>query len=177
LLAAIQTLSMGNGMNTGVNLGPLISSAAIKKVQALVDDAVARGARINYQGALDTNLTTQGYFYPPTLLLDVSPDAALARQEIFGPVAGLIPFDTDEEALALANNTEYGLAGYCFTRTATRIKQLSDKLETGMLGINTGIISNEMAPFGGIKQSGWGREGSHYSIGDYVNIKYLCENF
>ena len=177
LLAAIQALSVGNGVDAGINLGPLISSTAMKKVQALVDDAVARGACIGYQAALDTNLTTQGYFYPPTLLLDVSPDAALTRQEIFGPVAGLIPFDTDDEAIALANNTEYGLASYCFTPSATRIKQLSDKLETGMLGINTGIISNEMAPFGGIKQSGWGREGSHYSIEDYLNIKYLCENF
>lgn len=177
LLSAMKTLSVGNGVDTGVNLGPLISSAAIKKVQALVDDAVAKGARIAYQAALDTAVTAQGYFYPPTLILDVSADAALTRQEIFGPVAGLIPFDTDDEVIALANNTEYGLASYCFTRTATRIKQISEKLETGMLGINTGTISNEMAPFGGVKQSGWGREGSYYSIRDYVNIKYLCENF
>ncbi|MDF3014268.1 MAG: gabD, partial [Cellvibrio sp.] len=129
------------------------------------------------QAKLDQKLFSQGYFYPPTLLLDVAPDAELTRQEIFGPVAALIPFDTDDEAIAMANNTEYGLAGYCFTRSATRIKQFSDKLEAGMVGVNTGIISNEMAPFGGIKQSGWGREGSHYSIEDYVNIKYLCENF
>ena len=177
LLAAMKALSVGNGMDAGVSLGPLISSAAMQKVQTLVDDAVAKGARIGYQAVLDTKLTAQGNFYPPTLLLDVAPDAALTCQEIFGPVAGLIPFDTDDEAIALANNTEYGLASYCYTRTATRIKQVSEKLETGMLGINTGIVSNEMAPFGGIKQSGWGREGSHYSLGDYLNIKYLCENF
>ncbi len=177
LLAAMKGLSVGNGKDKGVTLGPLISSAAMKKVQKLVDDAAAKGARITYQAVLDANVTAQGYFYPPTLLLDVAPDADLTKQEIFGPVAGLIPFDTDDEAIALANNTEYGLASYCYTRSATRIKQLSEKLETGMLGINTGIVSNEMAPFGGVKQSGWGREGSHYSIEDYVNIKYLCENF
>jgi succinate-semialdehyde dehydrogenase/glutarate-semialdehyde dehydrogenase len=177
LAVAMEALSVGDGMDSGVNLGPLISSAATGKVQALVDDAVARGARIGYQAKLDQKLFSQGYFYPPTLLLDVAPDAAFTRQEIFGPVAGLIPFDTDDEAIAMANNTEYGLASYCFTRSATRIKQFSDKLEAGMVGVNTGIISNEMAPFGGIKQSGWGREGSHYSIEDYVNIKYLCENF
>lgn len=177
LLVAMKALSLGNGADVSINLGPLISSKAVSKVQALVDDAIANGAYIAYQTALDVTKTLQGYFYPPTLLLNVAPDSALVRQEIFGPVAALIPFDTVEDVISLANNTEFGLASYCYTRDAKRIKNISDVLETGMLGINTGLISNEMAPFGGIKQSGWGREGSHYGIADYVNIKYLCENF
>lgn len=177
LAAAMRKLVVGNGMTDGVNLGPLISPKAITKVQTLVDDALAKGACIGFQPSLDLASTQQGYFYPPTLLLDVAPDTDLTCQEIFGPVAALIPFDSDDDAINLANNTEFGLASYCYTRDAKRIKRLSDQLETGMLGINTGIISNEMAPFGGIKQSGWGREGSHYSISDYVNIKYLCEHF
>ena len=177
LSAAMKTFSVGSGMDAGVDLGPLISKKAVDKVQALVDDALAKGAHIAYQTELDSAKSQQGYFYPPTLLVNVAPDSALTRQEIFGPVAALIPFDTDEEAIYLANNTEFGLASYCYTLDAKRIKKLSDMLETGMLGINTGLISNEMAPFGGIKQSGWGREGAHYGIGDYVNIKYLCEHF
>lgn len=177
LIAAMKALSIGNGMDEGNNLGPLISVAAVKKVKTLVEDAIANGASIAYQAPLDTTLITQGYFYPPTLLLNVPPSAALNSQEIFGPVAGLVVFDTDEEVINLANNTEFGLAAYCYTSAAKRIKHLSDILETGMLGINTGLISNEMAPFGGIKQSGWGREGSHYGIEDYVNVKYLCEQF
>lgn len=177
LIAAMKLLLVGNGIDERVNVGPLISLAAVKKVQALVDDATAKGAHIAYQTELDVTRTAQGNFYPPTLLLNVAPDSALTRQEIFGPVAALIPFDTDEEVLFWANNTEFGLASYCYTRAAKRIKNLSDMLETGMLGINTGIVSNEMAPFGGIKQSGWGREGSHYGIEDYVNVKYLCERF
>lgn len=177
LIAAMQTLFVGNGMNASVNLGPLISAKAVNKVQTLVNDAIAKGAHIAHQAALDVTETAKGNFYPPTLLLNVAPNSALTRQEIFGPVAALIPFDTDEEATHLANNTEFGLASYCYTRDAKRIKHLSDRLETGMLGINTGLISNEMAPFGGIKQSGWGREGSHYGIDDYVSVKYLCERF
>ena len=177
LTAAMQKLAVGNGLAADVDLGPLISTNAINKVKALVDDALAKGARIGFQSSLDSATTRQGYFYPPTLLLDVAPDTDLTCQEIFGPVAALIPFDSDEEAIKLANNTEFGLASYCYTRDSKRIKNLSDQLEAGMLGINTGIISNEMAPFGGIKQSGWGREGSHYSINDYINIKYLCEHF
>lgn len=177
LVATMQTFVIGNGVDAKVNIGPLISAKAVNKVQTLVDDAVAKGAYIQYQASLGGLTTEQGYFYPPTLLINVAPDAKLSCQEIFGPVAALIPFDTEEDAIAMANNTEFGLAGYFYTRDAKRIKSLSDRLEAGMLGINTGLISNATAPFGGIKQSGWGREGSHYGIGDYVNIKYLCEQF
>ena len=176
-IAAMQTLSVGNGMDAKVDIGPLISAKAVNKVKSLVDDAIEKGAHIAYQVLLDPTQTACGHFYPPSLLVDVASDSALTQQEIFGPVAALIAFDTDEEVIRLANNTEFGLASYCYTRDAKRIKHLSDTLEVGMLGINTGIISNEMAPFGGIKQSGWGREGSHYSIDDYINLKYLCERF
>jgi succinate-semialdehyde dehydrogenase/glutarate-semialdehyde dehydrogenase len=177
LIAAMNLLSVGNGMGEGVSVGPLISLAAVEKVQVLVDDALTRGAHIAYQATLDLTEAAQGNFYPPTLLLNVSPDSALTRQEIFGPVAGLIAFDTDQQVIAFANDSEFGLAAYCYTQNAKRIKHLSEVLEAGMLGINTGIISNEMAPFGGIKQSGWGREGSLYGIDDYVSVKYLCERF
>lgn len=177
LIVSMKALTVGNGVDSNVNLGPLISMKAVNKVQKLVDDAVEKGAHIAYQTLLNEAETAQGCFYPPTVLLNVAPDSALTRNEIFGPVAGLIPFDTDQQVIAFANNSEFGLAAYCYTRDAKRIKHLSDVLETGMLGINTGIISNEMAPFGGIKQSGWGREGSYYGIEDYVSVKYLCERF
>jgi succinate-semialdehyde dehydrogenase/glutarate-semialdehyde dehydrogenase len=176
-IAAMQTLSVGSGMDASVDIGPLISAKAVNKVKALVDDAIEKGAHIAYQVVLDPTQIACGHLYPPSLLVDVACDSALTQQEIFGPVAALIAFDTDEEVIRLANNTEFGLASYCYTRDAKRIKHLCDTLEVGMLGINTGIISNEMAPFGGIKQSGWGREGSHYSIDDYINLKYLCERF
>lgn len=177
LIVAMKKFSLGNGSDAGVDIGPLISEKAVHKVTTLVDDALARGAQVAYQTVLDETKTAHGYFYPPTLLLNVARDSALTQQEIFGPVAALIPFELDEEALQLANDTEVGLASYCYTRDAKRIKKLADVLETGMVGINTGLISNEMAPFGGIKQSGWGREGSHYGINDYVDIKYVCERF
>lgn len=177
LIAAMKQLVVGNGIDSEITIGPLISKNAVDKVQALVDDALAKGARIGYQTELNKEVTGQGHFYPPTLLLNVARGAKLNQQEIFGPVAGLVAFDTDEEVIALINNSEFGLASYCYTSSAKRIKQLSEVIEAGMLGINTGLISNEMAPFGGIKQSGWGREGSLYGIDDYVNIKYLCEQF
>lgn len=174
LIAAMRELRVGNGMDSGVSIGPLISHKAIQKAQSLVDDAIAKGAQRAYQSPLTV---TAGHFYPPTLLTHVPTDAALAEQEIFGPVAALIPFDDEREAIALANNSVYGLAAYCYTRDRQRIKRVGDELQVGMLGMNTGLISNEMAPFGGIKQSGWGREGSSYGIDDYVNIKYINEFF
>jgi succinate-semialdehyde dehydrogenase/glutarate-semialdehyde dehydrogenase len=174
LAAAMSELVVGNGADVGVSLGPLISAKAIQKAQHLTDEAIARGAQLAYQ--LPANITT-GHFYPPTLLTQVPADVALTEQEIFGPVAALIPFTNDDEVIALANNTEYGLAAYCYTNNAKRIKRLGDELAVGMLGINTGLISNEMAPFGGVKHSGWGREGSSYGLDDYLVIKYINENF
>lgn len=174
LIAAMRELRAGNGMDSGVSIGPLISHKAIQKAQRLVDDAIAKGAQRAYQSPLTV---TAGHFYPPILLTHVPTDAALAEQEIFGPVAALIPFADETDAIALANNSVYGLAAYCYTRDRQRIKRVGDELQVGMLGMNTGLISNEMAPFGGIKQSGWGREGSSYGIDDYVNIKYINEFF
>lgn len=174
LTAAMGELRVGNGVDAGVSMGPLISPKAMQKAQGMVDDAIASGAQLAYQ--MPINLP-DGHFYPPTLLTHVPPTAALAEEEIFGPVAALIPFVDECEVIALANNSVYGLAAYCYTLDRQRIKRLSEELQVGMLGINTGLISNEMAPFGGIKQSGWGREGSIYGLDDYLNIKYLNEHF
>ena len=176
LATAMRKLTIGSGLEEDVTLGPLISARAQKKVKTLLDDAVARGACITYQAPMDKTLSS-GYFFPPTLLTNVPADAQLTREEIFGPIAALIPFQDEAQAIGLANASEYGLAAYAYTRDATRIKRLSDQLQTGMLGINTGLISNAMAPFGGVKQSGWGREGSRYGLEDYLDIKYVCESF
>ena len=176
LATAMRKLTIGSGLKEDVTLGPLISARAQKKVKTLLDDAVARGARITYQAPMDKILSS-GYFFPPTLLTNVPADAQLTCEEIFGPMAALIPFQDEAQAIGLANASEYGLAAYAYTRDATRIKRLSDQLQTGMLGINTGLISNAMAPFGGVKQSGWGREGSRYGLEDYLDIKYVCESF
>lgn len=172
--AAIRTLRIGDGAEPGISIGPLISPAALLKVQQLVDEAIGCGAQIAYQSPVDT---TQGCFYPPTLLTRVPAHAALAETEIFGPVAALIAFDDEAQVIELANRSVYGLAAYVFTRDYARIQRLGEQLQTGMLGINTGLISNEMAPFGGIKQSGWGREGSVYGLDDYLDIKYINESF
>lgn len=173
LRAAMAQLEVGNGMEEGVTIGPLISAKAIEKAQRLVEDALARGAQLSYRS--DIHQET-GHFYPPTLLTQVPTDAQLTVEEIFAPVAALIPFDDEEEAISLANRTEYGLSGYCYTTNARRIQRLGNALDLGMLGINTGVVSNEMAPFGGVKQSGWGREGSIYGLDDYLSIKYINEN-
>jgi succinate-semialdehyde dehydrogenase / glutarate-semialdehyde dehydrogenase len=168
LSQAIGQLKVGNGLEEGVTVGPLIEPGAIAKVERLVEDAVKRGAKQLVGGA------TQGLFYSPSLLVDVPPDAQLCREEIFGPVAALVKFTNEQEVIQLANASEYGLATYVYTRDAARIWRLADELQTGMLGINEGLISNEMAPFGGVKESGWGREGSRYGLEDYLNIKYAC---
>lgn len=176
LAAAMKGLVVGNGSGNGITMGPLISNRAQQKAQTLLDDAIARGAKIAYQTGPEDSWQA-GHFFPPTLLVNVSADARLTCEEIFGPVAPMISFETEAQVIQFANASEYGLAAYLYTRDATRIKRLSDQLQTGMLGINTGLISNAMAPFGGIKQSGWGREGSRYGLDDYLNVKYLCESF
>lgn len=177
LIQAMKALQIGSGTDTATTIGPLISSAAVKKAGLLVEDAMAKGATLDYQASLDESLLANGSFYPPTLLNNLAKDSLLLEQEIFGPVVAIYPFDSDEEVIALANDSVYGLAAYCFTRDAARIKKMSEQLATGMLGINTGTISNAMVPFGGIKHSGWGREGSFYGINDYLDIKYICEAF
>ena len=169
--AAAQALTMGNGVEEGVEVGPMINAKAVKDVQALVEDALSKGAKAPVQGGPSEQ---GGCFYAPTVLTGVNDEMKMFREEIFGPVAPLYKFSTEEEVIALANDTEYGLASYFYSRDIGRIWRVSEGLEYGMVGINEGIISNEMAPFGGVKQSGIGREGSMYGIDDYIEIKYLC---
>lgn len=172
-IAASSQFVIGNGFDSATTIGPLISPNAIKKVEALVADAVEKGARIAYQSPI-RDVSASGYFYPLQVLTHVPPSAQLVHEEIFAPVAVLLPFDTEADVIRLANASEFGLAAYCYTRDAARQWRIPELLEVGMVGMNTGLISNAMAPFGGIKQSGWGREGSRYGIEDYLNLKYIC---
>jgi succinate-semialdehyde dehydrogenase/glutarate-semialdehyde dehydrogenase len=171
LAAEVTKLSIGDGSQPGVDLGPLINDDAIESVSGLVNDAISQGAKVLVGGHVD-DLGER--FFQATVLTNVKPDMSIATEEIFGPVAPLIEFDTEEQVIALANDTEVGLASYIYTRDIGRVWRVSEALEYGMVGINEGIISNEMAPFGGVKQSGMGREGSKYGLEDYLEIKYLC---
>ena len=169
--ARLATLSVGRGTDTGVNVGPLIDEQGLAKVEAHVSDAVAKGAKVLVGGKRHA---LGGRFFEPTLLTDVPMSAKVSKEETFGPIAPLIKFNTEAEAIALANDSEFGLASYFFARDVGRVFRVGEALESGMVAINTGILSNEVAPFGGVKQSGLGREGSKYGIEDYVEIKYLC---
>ena len=171
LAARATELKVGAGSEDGVAQGPLIDDAALAKVEAHVADALAKGARVLCGGARHAR---GGNFYQPTVLADVTPAMRVAREETFGPVAPLFRFNTEAEAVAMANDTEFGLAAYFYSRDVARCWRVGEALEYGMVGVNTGLISNEVAPFGGIKQSGLGREGSKYGIEDYLEIKYLC---
>jgi len=175
LSTAMKGLHTGNGSRTDVNIGPLITTKAVAKVTSLVDDAITKGATVLYQAEVNTNAgDIDTHFYPPTLISGVTKDMQISRAEIFGPVAAISIFDTEEEVLASANNTEFGLASYFYTSDISRVWRFGEALEYGIVGINEGLISNEMAPFGGIKESGFGREGSKYGIEDYMEIKYMC---
>lgn len=165
----MSALRIGNGATPGIDVGPLIDQAGLDKVQHLVADAVSRGARILTGGNRPDG---PGYFYEPTVLLDVPADAELNRTEIFGPVAPVSIFDTEDEAIQRANDTDSGLVGYVFTRDLDKANRFSRALEVGMVGINTGIVSNPAAPFGGIKQSGIGREGGNVGIDEFLEYKY-----
>jgi succinate-semialdehyde dehydrogenase/glutarate-semialdehyde dehydrogenase len=171
--AKVQTAKVGNGFEEGVNQGPLIEEAALEKVQRHVDDAVAKGGKVLTGGKRLSNLGS-GQFYEPTVVADATPDMLCAREETFGPFAPVFKFKTEQEAIAAANNTEFGLASYFYSRDVGRIFRVSEALEYGMVGINVGILATEHVPFGGVKQSGLGREGSHHGMDDYVEIKYLC---
>jgi len=171
LAKKVATLKVGPGTEAGVVQGPLIDQAAIDKVTELVADAQAAGARVLAGGAPHA---LGGTFYQPTVLADATPKMRLAREEIFGPVAPVFRFKTEEEAIAMANDTEFGLAAYMYTRDNARSWRVAEALEYGMVGLNTGLISNEVAPFGGVKQSGVGREGSRYGIDEYLELKYVC---
>jgi succinate-semialdehyde dehydrogenase/glutarate-semialdehyde dehydrogenase len=171
LQAAVEALKVGNGMEEGVTQGPLINADAVTKVEEHIADALAKGARIVTGGARHSR---GGTFFQPTLLADVPHDALIFREETFGPVAPLFRFKTEEEAIQLANDTEFGLASYFYARDIGRIFRVAEGLEYGMIGINEGIISTEVAPFGGVKSSGLGREGSHQGIDEYLEVKYLA---
>ena len=171
LVEAVKTLKVGNGLDAGVTQGPLIDHDALLKVEAHIADAVARGARVMLGGQRSALGQT---FFEPTVLADVPADARVAREETFGPLAPVFRFHSDDEVIALANNTEFGLASYFYSRDVGRIFRVAEALEYGMVGVNTGIISNEVAPFGGVKQSGLGREGSRHGIEDYLVTKYVA---
>jgi succinate-semialdehyde dehydrogenase/glutarate-semialdehyde dehydrogenase len=164
-------LPIGRGVEDGVVVGPLIDSDARDKVASLVDDAVRRGAEVVVGGA---SLEGEGYFYPPTVLTNVPEDAEMRHEEIFGPVAPIATFETEEEAIAAANDTEFGLATYVFTRDLDRAFRVCERLETGMIGLNQGIVSNPAAPFGGVKHSGLGREGGRVGLDEFLETKYVA---
>jgi succinate-semialdehyde dehydrogenase/glutarate-semialdehyde dehydrogenase len=171
LAAAMGKLKVGNGLDTGVTIGPLINQEAIDKVVAHIDDALGRGASVHTGGGCHE---LGGLYFQPTILTNVAADSLLMKEETFGPVAPLIRFRDEGEVVRMCNGTESGLAAYFYTRSMNRIWRVAEALEYGMVGINDGLISTEVAPFGGIKQSGLGREGSKYGIEDYLEIKYLC---
>jgi succinate-semialdehyde dehydrogenase/glutarate-semialdehyde dehydrogenase len=171
LAARVGKLKVGNGMEAGVTIGPLIDAAAVAKVEEHVSDAVAKGARVVAGGRRHE---LGGLFYEPTILADVDTTMKVTREETFGPIAPLFRFRDEAEAIRMANDTEFGLAAYFYARDNARVWRVSEGLEYGIVGVNTGLISNEVAPFGGVKESGLGREGSKYGIEDYLEIKYLC---
>jgi succinate-semialdehyde dehydrogenase/glutarate-semialdehyde dehydrogenase len=171
LAAKVAALKVGAGTEEGVNQGPLIDAQALAKVEAHVADALEKGARVLTGGKRHAK---GGTFFEPTVLADVTPAMRCAREETFGPVAPLFKFADEAEAIALANATEYGLAGYFYARDLGRVWRVAEALEYGMVGVNVGLIANEVAPFGGVKQSGIGREGSKYGIEEYLEIKYVC---
>lgn len=171
-VAAVKKLKVGNGFTEGVTIGPLINHKAVEKSQSLLADTLQRGATLLCGGEKDK---AGENFFQPTVVGNVPADSHILEEEIFGPVAPLVIFDNEEEVVHLANNTIYGLAAYFYSEDPQRIWRVAENLEYGMVGINTGLISNEVAPFGGIKQSGLGREGSEHGIEDYMEMKYLCQ--
>jgi succinate-semialdehyde dehydrogenase/glutarate-semialdehyde dehydrogenase len=167
--AKVKTAKVGNGFEDGVNQGPLIEPAALDKVERHVKDAIAKGGRV-----LTGGKRLSGQFFEPTVIADATADMVCAKEETFGPFAPIFKFKTEQEAIDAANNTEFGLASYFYSRDVGRIFRVAEALEYGMVGINVGILATEHVPFGGVKQSGLGREGSHHGMDDYVEIKYLC---
>jgi succinate-semialdehyde dehydrogenase/glutarate-semialdehyde dehydrogenase len=172
LAAKARGIRLGSGFEPGVAQGPLIDEAAVAKVESHVADALARGARVVIGGSRARELGA--CFYNPTVLADVTPQMLCAREETFGPVAAVLRFETEAEAIALANATEFGLASYLYSRDIGRVFRVAEALEYGMVGINTGLVSTAEVPFGGVKQSGLGREGARQGIDEYVETKYLC---
>ena len=168
---AVQAIKVGNGMDAGVSQGPLIDHAALEKVERHIADALSKGAKL-VTGGKPSPLG--GTFYEPTVLANVTSNMLITYEETFGPVAPIIPFESDEEVVKLANNSQYGLASYFYSRDIGRIWKVAEALEYGMVGVNSGIIANEVVPFGGVKQSGLGREGSVFGMDEYLELKYVC---
>ena len=168
---AVAELKVGDGMEPGVAIGPLINQDAVDKMEEHIGDAVSKGARVVLGGKLHA---LGGTFYEPTVVTGVTQEMLVARDETFGPLAPLFRFDTEEEAVQMANDTEFGLASYFYTRDMSRVWRVSEALEYGIVGVNTGLISTTVAPFGGMKESGIGREGSKFGIEDYLEVKYVC---
>jgi succinate-semialdehyde dehydrogenase/glutarate-semialdehyde dehydrogenase len=171
LSEAVKTLNVGNGMEEGINQRPLINESALKKVQDHISDALGKGAVLVTGGKPHSN---GGTMFEPTIIGNVTTSMKVASEETFGPLAPIFKFSTEEEAIRMANDTEFGLASYFYTNDVNRIWRVSEALEYGMVGVNEGVISNEVAPFGGVKESGLGREGSHYGIDDFLELKYIC---
>ncbi len=171
LAEQVRAIKVGNGLDDGVMQGPLISQAAADNAEALVADAKDKGATVLCGGQ---RVEADKNFFEPTILTHVNNDMRIANEEIFGPIAPIFKFETDEEGIALANRTEYGLAGYFYSRDIGRVWRIAEALEVGMVGVNTGMLTTELAPFGGVKESGLGREGSKYGIEEYVETKYIC---
>jgi succinate-semialdehyde dehydrogenase / glutarate-semialdehyde dehydrogenase len=170
--AKVRTAKVGNGFEDGVNQGPLIEDAAVDKVERHVADAIAKGGRVVVGGKRLPGVGAQ--FFEPTVVADATADMLCAKEETFGPFAPVFKFKTEQEAIDAANATEFGLASYFYSRDIGRIYRVGEALEYGMVGINVGILATEHVPFGGVKQSGLGREGSHFGMDDYVEVKYLC---
>jgi succinate-semialdehyde dehydrogenase/glutarate-semialdehyde dehydrogenase len=168
---AVQTIKVGNGMDAGVSQGPLIDQSALEKVERHIADALSKGAKL-ITGGKPSPLG--GTFYEPTILSNVSSNMLITYEETFGPVAPIIPFESDDEVVELANNSQYGLASYFYSRDIGRIWKVAEALEYGMVGVNSGILANEVVPFGGVKQSGLGREGSVFGMDEYLELKYVC---
>ena len=171
LTARMEQLTVGPGLHERTEVGPLVNAEAVHKVQELVEDAVAAGAQLTAGGS---PLDRPGFYYPPTVLVDVPPGAALLREEIFGPIAPIVAFDDEDEVVKLANDTEYGLVAYVYTGDLARGLRVSQRIEAGMIGLNRGVVSDPAAPFGGVKQSGIGREGGHEGVLDYTESKYVA---
>ncbi|MDN5808258.1 MAG: NAD-dependent succinate-semialdehyde dehydrogenase [Brevibacterium sp.] len=171
LAERLGSMKVGNGLDEGTEMGPLVDQDSLDKVSGLVDEAVAKGAKVLTGGK---KIEGKGFFYTPTVLTDVPDDSEIRTTEIFGPVAPIVTFDTDDEGIALANETEFGLVGYMYSENVERALSLADRMEVGMVGLNTGLVSNPAAPFGGVKMSGLGREGGSTGIEEYLEVKYVA---
>ena len=169
LIARVQSFKLGRGIDEGITHGPLVNAAAVEKVKNHVADAIKKGGQLRYGGAVPAD--TSGYFYQPTIITNANKDMLLATDETFGPLAAIFAFSSEDEVIEMANDTEFGLAGYFFSENINRVLRVAQRLECGMLGVNTGLISAVETPFGGVKESGIGREGSKYGLGEYQNIK------